>query len=403
MTTKWRFDQGRGKYHAFENIVEIAKALIALEGVNPSARPCPIRSYFKSKSVDLDFASGDDDSAYPAWRNYARTFSLLMLVPGGGVGRIEPTDICREISKGHSGKIATFDDYLNLLFGRWTYPHPAFDGYSSLIPPCFPLLAILKMLTARLQLTGSGNLSTREVFEFLINNEVSGLEPMSVYKSLSKDPAPFTGGEERQLRELLRFISQSTYFNWSESLIHLTLSERDALGLINQIEVYESPPKADRWEQLVDLAALSSSTVKIFSPTAMTSFLSEETEFIEGRKIRAFHVRTERDPRLRSDFLKTLPRPFTCDFCVKTMRDVYPWSHDFIEVHHLLPLASAIRIGKQSTSLVDLVPLCPNCHRAVHYAYSKYLKNSKKEDFENPDDAKSCYESAKKEYICTLS
>jgi predicted HNH restriction endonuclease len=58
-----------------------------------------------------------------------------------------------------------------------------------------------------------------------------------------------------------------------------------------------------------------------------------------------------------------------------------------------------VKIGKTSTLLSDLVPLCPNCHRAVHYAYSDYLKKMSKDDFDDAKEAIYCYENAKKQYM----
>lgn len=37
-----------------------------------------------------------------------------------------------------------------------------------------------------------------------------------------------------------------------------------------------------------------------------------------------------------------------------------------IEVHHLFPVSA----GKRTTSVDDLVPVCPNCHRALHFKSS---------------------------------
>ena len=262
MTTKWRFDQGRGKYHAFDNVVKIAKAMVSLDGKNPRDTPCPIKGYFSS--IDLDFPP--DDPSYPAWRNYARTFSLLMLVPTGrDISVIEPTDLCREIAKGTKGKVGNFDEYLFHLIGHWIYPNPAFEDYSNSHPKVFPLLAILKLLTSKLELGLPPRLSVDEIFELLIFNNVSGNENSSFYKTLKTKAGSFSDDEKRQVRELLKFISQGTYFNWSDDSIHLTISLSEASNLEKSIPLYLNKPSASRKDQLVTVSKLISSPIS-FTP-----------------------------------------------------------------------------------------------------------------------------------------
>ena len=397
MITQWRFDQGREQYHVFDNIVEISKVLVELEGVDPRSTPCPIRNHFKSSDPTWSFPP--DRPNYTAWRNYARTFSLLLLAPcGREVETIEPTDICREIALGPGGNIPTFDDYLSFLFGHWAYPHPAFEEYDPNAMVTFPLLCILKLLASKIQRGQEGSLSMDEIGELLIGNAVTGLEPLSDYDSLAQTTYVLEGDEKRQLRELLNFIAQGTCLNWSDQRLYLVIGAKEVIDLINQIKTDDFVLRASRREQLLAIASLPPATKAIFPPSNPMRSLPQEEEFAEGSSVRQFHLRLERNPKLRSDFLESLPRPLTCDFCSKSMDKIYPWSEDFIEVHHLLPLASAVRIGKTSTSFSDLAPLCPNCHRAVHYAYSEYLKKCDKEDFDDAEEAMACYNDTKKWY-----
>lgn len=55
-----------------------------------------------------------------------------------------------------------------------------------------------------------------------------------------------------------------------------------------------------------------------------------------------------------------------CELCALTTSGAYPASlaTSIFEVHHTLPLASAIT--PRRTTLADLVVLCANCHRAIH-------------------------------------
>tara|TARA_B100000575_G_C23113260_1_gene643287 strand:+ start:181 stop:1068 length:888 start_codon:yes stop_codon:yes gene_type:complete len=40
----------------------------------------------------------------------------------------------------------------------------------------------------------------------------------------------------------------------------------------------------------------------------------------------------------------------------------------YIEAHHLVPLSETMRLGFNLDFIENIVALCPNCHRAVHYA-----------------------------------
>ena len=81
------------------------------------------------------------------------------------------------------------------------------------------------------------------------------------------------------------------------------------------------------------------------------------------------------------------------------MTIVYPWTENMLEVHHLLPLSSFDDEYKENhtTSIEDVVGLCPSCHRAIHIYYKKYLVEEEKNDFESPEEAKLVYSSAKSE------
>ena len=77
----------------------------------------------------------------------------------------------------------------------------------------------------------------------------------------------------------------------------------------------------------------------------------------------------------------------------------YPWADHVIELHHLLPLASPVRVGNQTTSLKDLVGLCPSCHRATHKFYSKWFKENKVKDFASHEQAINVYNDIKKQIV----
>jgi len=72
----------------------------------------------------------------------------------------------------------------------------------------------------------------------------------------------------------------------------------------------------------------------------------------------------ERDPRARAACLKHYG--CRCAVCDLSFEERYgPLGKAFIHVHHKKPLAS-VGAGYTVDPLIDLVPVCPNCHAMLH-------------------------------------
>lgn len=84
---------------------------------------------------------------------------------------------------------------------------------------------------------------------------------------------------------------------------------------------------------------------------------------VEGRITEEVILRRERSPRNRLLCLSIHGnRCVACDF---SPADAYGFASGIIEVHHLEPLG-LIDVPRAYDPRTDLVPLCPNCHRAIH-------------------------------------
>lgn len=91
---------------------------------------------------------------------------------------------------------------------------------------------------------------------------------------------------------------------------------------------------------------------------------AEPTEFdIEGRLTSGTVTRRERSPRNRLLCLSI--HGHRCMACGMVPAEVYGEAGSIIEVHHLEPV-SLLGEPRPYDPRTDLVPLCPNCHRAVH-------------------------------------
>lgn len=74
-------------------------------------------------------------------------------------------------------------------------------------------------------------------------------------------------------------------------------------------------------------------------------------------------IRRERNPRNRLLCIRLHGN--SCKACGFKPCSIYGEAGSIIEVHHLEPLAN-LSAPKRYDPRTDLVPLCPNCHRAVH-------------------------------------
>jgi 5-methylcytosine-specific restriction protein A len=84
---------------------------------------------------------------------------------------------------------------------------------------------------------------------------------------------------------------------------------------------------------------------------------------MEGAVLLCTVRRRERNPRNRLLCIRLHGE--SCAGCGLEPRSVYGDAGDIVEVHHLEPL-SLQGEPRPYAPTTDLVPLCPNCHRAVH-------------------------------------
>lgn len=385
---RWTWDQGRLYYFQFDALRASARVLAQLEGVELGNGPDPLRDALV-EGVGLPFLP----EHYRVWRNYKRVFGLALLA-SELFGRLACTEVCHALAD-DKGVLSTADDYLALLTARTYFPTPALTGYESSGRRVFPLVAILKRLVTNAH-KGSPVLSIEEIFSYLVGNEISGEESLDQISALKVTTRQPQGDELRQVREMVIVLSQFSFLKWSSPRLLLDVDVVDS-KIIGEITSVAEPDLSKRSksssEEILRLGSLGALPRRIttFSPSASV----EETGFLEGTRTSRYHLRTERSPLLRGAFFAAAPPPWRCDVCDVELPARYPWVGNLLELHHLLPLASAVRLGRTKTELADLVPVCPNCHRATHSYYRLWLKQNGARDFASPQEALAVYSDAK--------
>lgn len=92
--------------------------------------------------------------------------------------------------------------------------------------------------------------------------------------------------------------------------------------------------------------------------------------YIEGAARQIMVNAYERDPKARSKCIDTYG--YSCQICKFNFVSRYgPDMEGFIHVHHIRPL-SEIRAAYVVDPVVDLRPVCPNCHAVIHSRMPAY-------------------------------
>jgi hypothetical protein len=403
MAIRWHWDQGREGYFDFDNLRLIAESLVDMDRRSLARTDADPLIELRSET-GLPFATPPRDASYTIWRQYARFFRSALLATKV-VDELAVTDVCRRLA-GREGEQVDCDTYLLWVAKNFYCPSPAFetDHYQHRGRRVFPICAIVRYLAAMFGQNGSANLRMDDIFQVLIGNECSGNEPFEHYLRLTRTPYRPVGDDMRQVRELAKFISQFSFLSWRGGRIYFEPigDSHSVLSAINdQFRPNERLRDTDRDFELISMGRLPYIAMPEKPISSLQPSLDDE-DFTEGQRIRVTHLLAERNRQLRSAYFGRMIRQgqaLICDFCHTDLRQRYPWTDLLLEIHHLLPLSSPAKIRGSNTSLDDLVPLCPNCHKSVHVFYRSWLKLSHLSDFRNRHQSREVYEQARTQFV----
>lgn len=381
----WRWDQGHSEYLRFESIRATARGLAQIENIQlrQAGIPDTLRPVLPAAS-GLTFPSPPTHSI---WRQYKRVFGCGMTATDVN-NRLVMTDVGHRLAE---DDLFTADEYLSIVAKRFRYPYPAFEDYNATDERVYPFCAVLKYLFSKLMNGLPPTLTVAELGSKIIGNACTGFEPLEHYAALPETNHAF---DDRQPREMLVFISQFSFLNWTGRFLQLDIVSSEIspeLLSIAEPDFFAANPM--REEELFAIAQPATSDFIDFNLSSRDE--PSEEEFTEGERVRKTHVRIERSPALRKAYFKKFP-PRQCDMCELNTKARYPWAKNLLELHHLLPLSSAIAVGSTGTLLTDVVPLCPTCHRGVHSYYRVWLNNHTQGDFSGKQEAGEVYVEAKR-------
>jgi hypothetical protein len=378
-------------YFEFDVIKRTAVALCGLDNVPLSLQPDPLRTSLVS-ITGLPFATPDHET-YKVWRNYKRVFGACMLAAEID-GRLICTELCHKLGAPSPNDMAA-DDYFAHFTRRFYFPSPAFQDYDQRGMQVFPVIAILKFLIAKARRGEKPVAMVDEIIGFVVANNCTGDESAADYDRLAPRRYVPAADEVRQIREFIRFISQMSFFKWVSPRLYLDIAPDDSetLGLLEALaQPFHRTRNPDAARELLHLGTTG---VLPVLPLIPTPIVEADISFSEGKPKRVSHLRYERSPKLREMYFRGRRAPFVCDMCALNVSHRYGWVENLLELHHLLPLASPLRIEAQRTSLSQLVPICPNCHKATHAYYRNWLDERGQDDFASYEEAGEVYTLAK--------
>jgi len=392
MSKIWRWDQGRLNYFQYSNLQRIAQTIVKLDGIEINVKDLDPLRYVLENRTSLPFSP----QSYKVWRNYKRVFECSMLATNIN-NSLYISDICKKVATDIEFGV---DDYLSFLISNFRYPFPAFSDYIFGDKPVYPFCAILKYLIAQLALGKEPYLTLEDTFSKVIGNNCDGTENLDFYQELKPTTRISIGDENRQVREMLVFMSQLSILKWHKGKLLLDASPTDLIEYNNFRDITTPNfilPNQSREKDFINLTTIN--LIKNSKPFEIQSreLVSDDT-FTEGKRIRVTHIKIERSPLLRKFYFETFPTTI-CDMCTTNTKKKYPWTENLLEIHHILPLASTLTVTSSGTSLEDIVPLCPNCHRSVHSYYKIWLNTNLVSDFNSKTEAINVYNQAKSKII----
>jgi hypothetical protein len=387
----WHWDQGHLAYFQFDALRQIAAFVRQNDFIAADRQEL-------MAGTGLAFAG---PATHSAWRQYARALRICLLVSKVGESAVA-TPVAELLS---TPGLVTCDEYFHFLIRSFTEPSPALQAWTPHSPCRYPLLFALKYMLTKRVVEHQPVSTFDEIIGAYRGTGLTGMENEVAFAALAGQSEQFilagqnAPGELRQARESLHVIAQISYLHLEGPNLIVSLDPIDAHNIFNDLQAIVGPKADDRESELRRLAGLfrDGANEDFYDyPNTVTNDIVE-SGFQEGTKVKKTHIVIERNQVLRAEFFKANPAS-TCDLCDLDTAATYPWTVRVLDLHHLLPLSSGTRVEKDGTTFSDLVPVCPNCHRAIHRFYDRWLVAHDLADFPTEHDAKQVYQNLKSDF-----
>lgn len=407
LASDWQWEQGRTVFSQFENLRLMSRVLAEGEGmlVSDPRDDAAFRARMRG-IAGLEFKP--EAPEYPVWRNYGRLFQATLLATASPVSgrerRLVCTSLCRALAE---DRVESVNDYILHVAKAFYLPGPVFglNKHRPDAPRVFPLCAIMRLLLAKAS-SGVDSISPADVRDYLLGAGLLGNEDWEHYTVLRKETRQWEReSQERQIREMMIFVSQATFLKWEAGSGFLQLDfphrndESKLKSMFAEISPIEGVRNKDVVEEILSMGEWQNPEfpATLFAPSVVVA----DSGLIvpgEGIRRRANHLIIERSSKLREMYFARTESP-VCDITDNLPSVGFPWAENLLEIHHVMPLSSSTRINDEGETLMDdLVALTPSGHRAVHVFYRQWLRKNRKDDFSSRDEAWHVYNEAKQKY-----
>ena len=153
------------------------------------------------------------------------------------------------------------------------------------------------------------------------------------------------------------FSGENTLSDWS--LNHASFQISATRTDINDFRSLQSFSKT----ATLLVIPIMSAVTELVSESEKEEEIPEDENLYEGALLHSVVRKRERNRKLKRLALEIHGKQ--CAVCGLKPEDLYSDAGDIIEVHHLQPLGT-LDSPKAYNPETDLIPLCPNCHRAAH-------------------------------------
>jgi hypothetical protein len=381
----WHWDQGHLAYFQFDALRQIS-VFITKHDFKAAKREELLQT------TGLAFAA---PPTHTPWRQYSRVLKLCLLTSEVENAAV-PTPVAEILSK---PGLVTCDEYLHYLARAFTEPSPASENWQPNADYRYPLLFTLKYIFTKRAIKHEAVSSLDEIIGAYRMSEFVGDEGDTDFIGLVTANASYEAAGQgapenlrRQARESLRVLSQISYLHLENRNLILSLDPADAHTIFDDLHPILGPRADDRESEIRRLAELfkdgSNEDFFDYPNTVLNDIV--QSGFKEGSKVKKTHITIERNQELSKAFFAARPSPL-CDVCALNTAATYPWTTRVLDLHHLLPLSSGTRVEQSGTTLNDLVPVCPSCHRAIHRFYDIWLSEKDLKDFPDERCARDVY------------
>lgn len=387
----WHWPQGRLAYFQFDALRQIAAFVLAHDFREADRHT--LQAY-----IGLPFLP----SGYTPWRNYAPVLRLSLLVSLVN-DNAQATPVATALA--YPGRV-TSDEYFHFLVRAFTEPAPGLQGWHRSGEFRYPLLFALKYLLTKVAINVDPFASIDEIIGAYRISGFRGDEDDNYFIAAMRANAGYEAAGRRvprnlhrQARESLLVIAQISYLHFHGNRMIVSLNREDAHQIFQDLAAIIGPRASDRDAEIRRLAELFGDGRTDVSFDYPNTIISEivESGFREGSKVKKTHITIERNAGLRREFFLARSTAI-CDVCALNTGQTYPWTDRVLDLHHLLPLSSGTRVEAEGTTFDDLVPVCPNCHRAIHRYYDDWLDEHGREDFLNKEEARDAYQAMRSQF-----